>query len=228
MHIAVATYNIHTCIGTDYKFNPERIVQVLQELNSDIVALQEVESYQVNKLEMLDYLAAETGLNPIPGPTLLRETRHYGNAVLTNLPILNVDRIDLSVSGREPRGALDVIVNCNSQPIRVVATHLGLNPKERRQQVRELLSRFDSLSADISVLMGDLNEWFLWGRTLRWLHNHFQPTPNYATFPARWPLLALDHIWVNPHARLTKLEIHASELARTASDHLPLKGIIEV
>lgn len=227
MQIALATYNIHACIGTDGCFDPDRIVSVLSEMSADVVALQEVEHHDFKGCDLLDYLAEKAGLSPLAAPTMRRDTRFYGNALLTSLPISEVDRIDLSVPGHEPRGVLDVMLACNDQRIRVLATHLGLNPTERRQQARRLLSLLESRSADISVLMGDLNEWFLWGRTLRWFHKHFRPTPRLASFPARWPLFALDRLWVSPRSRLIKLEAHASELARSASDHLPLLGIIE-
>ena len=222
MNIKLATYNIHACIGADKRFDPDRIVRVLQEIDADVVALQEVEHHRVDNLDLLDYLAAKTGLNAIAGPTLLRESRHYGNALLTKLPVSALHRINLSLSHREPRGALDVTLDCNGKSLQVVATHLGLNPRERRQQVRQLLSLLESSSADIYVLMGDLNEWFLWGRILRWLHRHFYATPHMATFPAACPLLALDRIWVNPRNVLANMKTHRSPLARTASDHLPL------
>lgn len=197
---------------------------MIKEIDADVVALQEVEHHKINNIDLLEYLSVETGLKAIAGPTLLRESRHYGNALLTRLPILSLKRFDLSEAEHEPRGALDVIFNSNGKSIQVVATHLGLNPGERRRQVRKLLTLLESSSADISVLMGDLNEWFLWGRIRRWLRAHFQPTPNYATFPSRWPLFALDTIWLNPRSALISIETHRSPLARIASDHLPLKA----
>ncbi|MDT8405304.1 endonuclease/exonuclease/phosphatase family protein [Sulfuriflexus sp.] len=227
MPIVLATYNIHACIGADGEFDPDRIIAVIKELDADVLALQEVEHHKFDDLDLLDYLAAGSGYVAIAGPTLLRGSRDYGNALLTRLPVLSLNRLDLSMPGREPRGALDVVFDCNGQSLQVVATHLGLNPAERRQQARLLLSLFNPPAADISVLMGDLNEWFLWGRILRWLHAHFQATPGYATFPARWPLFALDHIWVHPRSRLSTLAVHTSTLARIASDHLPLKGILQ-
>jgi endonuclease/exonuclease/phosphatase family metal-dependent hydrolase len=228
MRIKLVTYNIHAGVGMDGRFDPQRIVQVLQELNADVLALQEVEHHRVGNRDLLNYLAAETGSNAIADPTLLRETRHYGNALLTKLPILTVERIDLSVPGREPRGALHVTLDWYGKRVQVVATHLGLKPRERRQQIRQLIPLFEPECADISVLMGDLNEWFLWGRLLRWLHAHFKPTPARATYPARWPLIALDRLWVRPHNQLARLEVHTSILARWASDHLPLKSTIEI
>lgn len=228
MNLTLASYNIHACIGTDGRFDPDRIVRVLQELNADVVALQEVEHHDVDGYDLLDYLAEKTGLTAIAGPTLKRETRHYGNAILTRLPILAVNRVDLTLPGREARGAIDVTLDGNERRVQVVATHLGLRPWERRQQVRRLLELFEIGLTDIYVLMGDLNEWFLWGRPVRWLHAHFKHAPHPPTFPSRRPFMALDRMWVHPRRRLTKLEAHASGLARTASDHLPLKAIIQL
>lgn len=229
MYLTLATYNIHSGIGSDGQFKPERIAQVLHELKADVVALQEVEHILVGEQDFLDYLAAETHSSRIAGPTLVREKYHYGNALLTKLPIVKVNRLDLSIPDREPRGALDIVLDCEGKQLRVVATHLGLRPNERRHQVRQLLKRFEPAPEDdISVLMGDLNEWFLWGRILHWLHAHFKPTPGYATFPARWPLFALDRLWVRPKDNLVTLEVHNSKLARSASDHLPLKAIIKL
>ncbi len=227
MPITVSTYNIHACVGMDGRFNPERTIAVLREVNADVVALQEVEHHAVEGYDLLDYLAVKTGLTAIAGPILLRATRHYGNALLTKLPISTADRIDLSVPGREPRGALDVVLSCNGQCLRVVATHLGLGPRERRQQILRLLGLFESGGSGRYVLLGDLNEWLLWGRPLRWLRRHFTPTPQPCTYPARFPIFALDRIWVYPRATLAKLEIHTSSLARVASDHLPLKAVLE-
>ena len=228
MQISICTYNIHACIGTDGHLDPQRTVAVLKEIDADVVALQEVEHFQFQNLDLLAYLTTETGLTAIAGPTLLRQTRHYGNALLTRLPIHKLQRINLSIKGREPRGALDVSLDCGGQDLQVIATHLGLTPGERRQQVRQLLTRFEAQNSGIEVLMGDLNEWFLWGRVRRWLRAHFQATPSLATYPARWPMLALDHIWVSPRNALSKLAVHRSRLARRASDHLPLTACIDI
>jgi endonuclease/exonuclease/phosphatase family metal-dependent hydrolase len=223
-HLTIGTYNIHSGIGADGRLNPERIAQVLQEIDADVVALQEVEHHPVNSGDMLDYLAAKTGLTAIAGPTLQRETRHYGNALLTRLSILSLDQIDLSLPRHEPRGAIHATLDWHGKRLQVVATHLGLRPGERRQQVRRLLALFETSTAETSVLLGDINEWLLWGRPLRWLHWYFEPTPSLRTFPARFPVFALDMIRVHPRAALTNIETHDTPLARLASDHLPLKA----
>jgi endonuclease/exonuclease/phosphatase family metal-dependent hydrolase len=94
--------------------------------------------------------------------------------------------------------------------------------------VRSLLKALEAETPHPTLLMGDLNEWFLWGRPLRWLHAHFEATPSPRSFPARAPLLALDRIWVEPRALLQRLWVHASPAARAASDHVPVVADIRL
>lgn len=225
--LQVATYNIHRCIGRDGRFDPERIAGVLCEIGADVTALQEVESSRAT--DILELFGEATGLRPVAGPTLTTATgSSYGNALLVRGHLADVERVDLSVPHREPRGALDVTMEHGGEAVRVLATHLGLRPAERRQQVRRLLARIDERTRGPVALMGDLNEWFLWGRPLRWLHRVFEETPAPPTYPASFPLFALDRLWVKPRRCLEELAVHSSPLARVASDHLPLVARIEV
>lgn len=224
--IAVASYNIHGGVGTDGHFVPKRIADVVTELRADLIALQEVES-RTTGFDMLRFLAVHTGLHAIPGPTLVREDGDYGNGLLTRYQPLRIRHIDLSVKGHEPRGAIDAMLECNAVEhdtfaLRVIATHLGLMPGERRWQVRRLLTALAEAPEQPTILLGDVNEWFLWGRPLRWLHAYFERTPHVSTFPSRWPFLALDRIWTSPRAHLVSVAGHRSALTRLASDHLPL------
>src|SRR5207237_8460789 len=110
----------------------------------------------------------------------------------------------------------------DGRPLRVVAPHLGLRPAERRDQVTRLLKLFTDQKFERAVLVGDLNEWFLWGRPLRRLHRYFQRTPCPPTFPSSMPFLSLDRVWTHPRSLLTRLTVHRTPLSRLASDHLPL------
>jgi endonuclease/exonuclease/phosphatase family metal-dependent hydrolase len=224
--LRVATYNVHSGVGTDGRCDPARIVGVINELSADVVALQEVESRH-GDLETLQFLAAQTGMTAVPGPTMLRPVGDYGNALLMRAELLELRRIDLSFPGREPRGAIDAVLQAGGRRLRIIATHLGLRPAERRQQIETLLTALDDGPLP-AVLMGDLNEWFLWGRPLRRLHSRFGETPAPATFPAGWPLFALDRLWVKPLHCLRELAVHRSPLARMASDHLPLTATLEL
>jgi endonuclease/exonuclease/phosphatase family metal-dependent hydrolase len=94
--------------------------------------------------------------------------------------------------------------------------------------VQRLIKLFTDAPKDKAVLLGDLNEWFLWGRPLRRLHRYFKQTPHVATFPSGLPFLALDRVWTHPRSLLKRIGVHRTPLARVASDHLPLIAEVEV
>jgi endonuclease/exonuclease/phosphatase family metal-dependent hydrolase len=224
--LTLATYNIHRAVGTDGLFAPDRVANVLLEISADIIALQEVPLGGAGMTNVLKVLQKATGFVAVEGYTFSVSGRRYGNAVLSRYPIIATRKIDISFGSREPRGALDADISCHGHPLRVIATHLGLRPAERHEQIRKLLQVFDTDQMAV-VLMGDVNEWFVWGKSLRWLVSHFQAVPAPATFPSRWPIFALDRIWIRPRHRLVHVEVHATPLARVASDHLPLIAHID-
>ncbi|PPB83647.1 MULTISPECIES: endonuclease/exonuclease/phosphatase family protein [Mycetohabitans] len=225
--LRIATYNIHGAAGRWWqrsmqRTSMQRIADVIAELDADIVALQEVPlAGAANAPDVLDDLRHATGMEAVAGPTLQTERGGYGNAVLSRLPIRAARTLDLSFKRREPRGALDADIEYADGVLRVVATHLGLSAIERSAQVRTLLAAFDSSEMPV-ILLGDINEWFVHGRALRALVGHFRRAPAPRTFPARWPVLSLDRIWVHPGEWLVDVQVHRSALARVASDHLPL------
>lgn len=223
----VASYNIHLGIGRDGRFAPERIAAVVKELDADIVCLQEVSMGRPG-FDMLAFLSRKCGLNGIAGPTLTTTRGDYGNAILTRHDPIEVQRWDLSVPRHEPRGAISMLVKVGGTRWRAIATHLGLRPGERRKQIRRLLGFMQHAGTMPTVLMGDVNEWFLWGRPLRWLHRHFKRTPAPPTFPSGWPILALDRIWVEPNSALQAVRAHRSALSELASDHLPLTAVVRL
>ncbi|EJM97765.1 endonuclease/exonuclease/phosphatase family protein [Herbaspirillum sp. YR522] len=224
--LTVATYNIHSAVGTDGRFDPERIAAVLDEIDADVIALQEVPLGGSRQANVLELLRQRTGFHAVAGPTMASAEGSYGNAVLSRYRPLASECIDLSFGSREPRGAVDADIDCHGHLLRVVATHLGLKPAERRDQIRRLLQAFDTDRAPV-ILLGDVNEWFVWGRTLRWLVSHFEAAPAPRTFPSRWPLFSLDRIWISPRNRLLQVDVHRTPLARLASDHLPLVAHID-
>jgi endonuclease/exonuclease/phosphatase family metal-dependent hydrolase len=226
--LSVASYNVHRCIGTDGRHDPGRIADVLRELDADVVGLQEVASRfgGGGAVDQLAYLARALGYQPVAGPTLRQRRGHCGNALLTRHPILRVEQIDLSRADREPRCAIDVDLAVGADVVRVLVMHFGLHWKDRRGQVRRLLEALGDDRTGFLVVLGDVNEWLPRLGCLGRLHGRLGRTPRVRTFPARRPLLALDRVWVQPRAGLTALRAHATPLARTASDHLPLRGTI--
>jgi endonuclease/exonuclease/phosphatase family metal-dependent hydrolase len=167
-------------------------------------------------------------MDAVAGATLSRGDGHYGNGLLSRHPITATRQVDLTFGRREPRGAIAADIECPGRPLKVVATHLGLRPAERRAQVERLLALFNWRDDEPAVLLGDLNEWFLWGRPLRRLHRHFEETPACATFPSYMPIFALDRVWAHPGSLLRGVAVNDSVRARAASDHLPLVATLEL
>jgi endonuclease/exonuclease/phosphatase family metal-dependent hydrolase len=218
--LRIASYNVHSCVGTDGKKDAQRIVQVIGELGCDTVGLQEVD-YR------LDYIARKLGMQAIPGLTLARHDGPFGNALLTRRKVLDVRRLGFTYSRREPRNALDVDLDVNGETVRVIVTHLGLWPAERRYQVKKILEMIRATpSYERVIVLGDINEWLPLGRPLRWMNALFGRCPAERSFPSRWPLVALDRVWVRPRHALLALKAHRTPLAELASDHLPVKAII--
>jgi endonuclease/exonuclease/phosphatase family metal-dependent hydrolase len=203
--------------------------RIVRELAVDVIGLQEVESRSdsAENAHQLNYLAAQTGLHAIAGPTMVRADAEYGNALLTRHPVLQVRRWDLSVSGREPRGALDVDIAFAQHSVRVITTHLGLRARERHQQVQRLLEVLNDVTRSPTVVLVDVNEWVPASRLLRHLNRRLGKVRAPRTFPARCPVLALDRIWVYPAKVLVAVRVHDTPLARLASDHLPVKARLD-
>lgn len=209
-------------VGLDGQRDLERTARVITQIFPDLIGLQEVDNHIGTHGNDLERLATLTGMTAVAGPTMQRETGDYGNALLTKLPILAVERHDLSVKQREPRGLLIVYLDWLGEELKIAVTHLGLRSAERRIQVRRLIDYLSGKNQTPLILMGDFNEWFFWGRPMHWLHNHFGSIQSPRTFPSRWPLFRLDHILADPSRFLSAKQAFRTPLSRIASDHLPL------
>jgi len=227
--LKVASYNIHRCIGTDGKYNPDRIAAVIRHLNPDLIGLQEVDDRVPagGGMFQLKYLASRLNYRAIAGPCITGHNGHYGNALLTRLPIIDHRLIDLSVKGREPRGALDLDLVMGEHLLRVIVTHLGCRAFERRKQIVKLLGLIARGEKRPTVIMGDFNEWSRHGRGIRRINFHFGLTSDRPTFPSILPIFPLDRIWALGASKRPDFHIEKSPLTRAASDHLPVSAVIK-
>lgn len=220
--LTVASYNVHGFTGRDGQFNPARIAEVIEHLDADIIALQEVEHREVAGVPIADWLADRLGVHAVRGDTFRRGLHDYGNLVLTRLPPDKVIRHDLSVPRREPRGAIEVHITLPCGRWRIIGTHLGLRARERRIQMARLAALADAAGDDPVVVAADFNEWRPMFRPERRLGRGFVAGPARATFPATRPAIGLDRICVRPAAALVRARAMSDRDARTASDHLPI------
>jgi endonuclease/exonuclease/phosphatase family metal-dependent hydrolase len=232
--LVIATWNIHGCVGRDGRERPERTAAVIQELGADVVALQEVWCHadEAGACTQPALLASLAGYACLLGPTRREAERHFGNALLARPAALRLQRVDLSAPDREPRGALDVTIDAHGTPVRIIATHLGLDLGERRQQVNRLLELIEdeaaSEAAPLLVVVGDFNDWLPGRSAAHALDRRLGRCERLRTWPGRWPLLPLDRIWARPREALQSVRVHDSPAARAASDHLPLMATLLV
>jgi endonuclease/exonuclease/phosphatase family metal-dependent hydrolase len=241
--LRIMTYNVHSCVGMDGKLDAERIARVIARARPDVVALQELDVGRV-RTESMDqahriahHLAMEFHFHP----ALHLEEERYGDAILTHLPMRLVKAGALpGLPGKpqlEPRGALWVAVEHGGREIQVLNTHLGLSRRERIAQVEALLGPewlgHPQCRAPV-VFCGDLNALpsspvcsRLKGRLsdVQELAAGHRPR---GTFSSRMPNLRIDHVFVSAGVAATGIEVADSELARVASDHLPLVAELRI
>lgn len=227
--LVIASYNIHRCIGTDGRHDPERVAEVICEIGADVVGLQEVSSRRHGTgIDQLELLARVTGYTAVEGPARRHEHGTYGNALLSRTTVRRSRLVDLTHARREPRGVIDAEIEVDGEAARFLVAHLGLSRRERHRQVRRILELVDGDRDRLVAVIGDFNEWIPLGRSVRRLDRRFGASPRRRTFPSRRPVFALDRIWVQPRTALQSVAIHASAAARRASDHLPLVAAVDL
>ena len=154
-------------------------------------------------------------MQAIPGLTLARHDGPFGNALLTRRKVLAVRRLGFTYSGREPRNALDVDLEVAGETVRVIVTHLGLWPAERRFQVQADSENAEGNPDRVSASWSSATSTSgcrSAGRCAGCTRSSAARPPS-ARFPSRWPLVALDRVWVRPRHALLALKAHRTPLA---------------
>jgi len=235
--LRVMTYNVHSCIGMDGKLAPERIARVIARYAPDVVALQELDvgRARTEGMDQAHLIARYLEMDFHFHPAMHIEEERYGDAILTHLPMRLVKAGALpglpDKPRIEPRGALWVAIKLDGIEHQVMNTHLGLLPRERRVQADALLGP-DWLGHPECrgpvVLCGDFNALPsspVCRRLRTRLHDAQIELDNYRprhTFYGRFPMARIDHVFVDPATNVLDIEVPDTELARVASDHLPL------
>ncbi|MFW5693834.1 MAG: endonuclease/exonuclease/phosphatase family protein [Alkalispirochaeta sp.] len=227
------TYNIHGGVGTDGTYDPQRTVRVIREASPAILGLQEVWQHTDGRKGVLDVLLEKMPEHQILFLRTLSDTRgDYGNALVTRHPLL--DHVDVSLdpengtrSGRnaEARRAIFARLDVKGRPVWIVVTHLAVEGWARSQQAETLLAAIETYTnhrREPVIFMGDLNEWRVPNAFLRRLDRTFSKHVARPTFPARFPFIPLDRMWLSKAVQRDRVWVHRSHSSRRASDHLPL------
>ena len=223
--IRVASYNMRKAIGTDRRRRPERTLDVLNELDADVVALQEADRRFGSRLSAVPVrmIDEHSDYKPVELDIRAGSIGWHGNALLVRKGVEVLEHHLFHLPSLEPRGAVLAEVKVDGTAIRIVGMHLDLSGLWRRRQAHAILAHLADREPVLpTVLMGDLNEWSTRGGCLRDFaaHHHFAPCGR--SFHARRPIAELDRIMVSPDLAVVASGAHASPTARRASDHLPI------
>jgi endonuclease/exonuclease/phosphatase family metal-dependent hydrolase len=231
--LRVMTYNIHGCGGMDGKLSTARIARVIAHYEPDIVALQE--SLGNARSNQAREIAAELAATyHFPGASLPVEQDEYGNAVISLYPMRRTKAADLpTLPGRviETRGALWVSVDFHGIELQFINTHLGLFSLERQKQAEALMG-LDWVGhgkcAVPVILCGDFNaspSSPVYRAITDRLHESQETAVGHKSrnsFPGRYPVSRIDHIFCSSDIKTLKVEVPRTHLTRLASDHLPI------
>lgn len=232
--LRVASYNVHKCVGTDRRRNPERIMDVLREIDADIIALQEADRrFGAREAAIPPSLLDESIWQIVPiadaSPQRTASIGWHGNALLVRRDAEILTSGVIALPTLEPRGAIYADIQLGNFALRVVGMHLDLSGIRRRQQARTIISATESRPQNCAaVLMGDLNDWSPYGGVIADFARHFRMPPPARSFHARRPVAALDRIMTSPCLHILRSGVHHSILAAKASDHLPVWADIAV
>lgn len=227
MKLQILSYNIHKGIG--WRVTPTTIHSIqskIQESHSDIIFLQEVRGIHCDLLRshLSPYVAF--------GENSTYRKGSHGNVILSKLPIVYFENIDISMHRFERRGVLHSIIQHHEMnlPIHLLCTHLGLFSSDRRKQLDIIVKYInDNIPRHEPVILGgDFNDWTGYAteplvQNLEFQEAFLNKHASYAkTFPMWLPILKLDRMYfrgfnVNYASRL----IHKSW--RYLSDHIAIE-----
>lgn len=203
----------------------ERIARVINELEPDVVALQEVDSMveRTGRVDQTTVLGELTGMHAIFGTFFDYQGGRYGMSLLSRYPFVSYTNHRLP-KGVEHRSALagTVRIGDDGPEIIVVGIHLVWTGEERLSQAARLVEIFADESRPV-ILAGDFNS-LPDSDVMALLRRHWHvpdKESNGLTFPADAPDREIDYILYRPRDRFEVVSLRVID-ERLASDHRPL------
>jgi endonuclease/exonuclease/phosphatase family metal-dependent hydrolase len=214
--MTVMTVNIHKGFTTfNRKFILPELREAVRKVGADVVFLQEVLGTHEGHGRKIatwpeaphyEFLADSIWPQFAYGRNMVYPKGHHGNAVMSKFPIVEYQNHDVSIAGPEKRGLLHCVLDIPGygQKVHVICAHLGLAESHRQHQL-DLLCKIShtEVPADAPLIVaGDFNDWRrrandkLWndaGLREIFVTAYGEPAK---TFPAIFPVLALDRIYV--------------------------------
>ena len=236
----VLTLNAHMGFNLlNRRFVLHELREAIRAVSADVVFLQEVLGEHARHAKrhlnwpegpQYEFLADTAWPQFAYGRNAVYPHGHHGNALLSKFPIVHHENRDATVRGHEERGLLHCVLDVPGigVPLHTVCVHLGLRESHRERQLDLLCGLVgDGIPRDAPlVVAGDFNDWRKRGHArlercgLREAF-HVASGRLAATFPARWPLLPLDRIYLRNARAIEPTVLNAHPWSHL-SDHAPL------
>ena len=225
--LRVASYNIKHGQGNDGKLDLRRTAAVIDNLNIDIVAIQEVDrnTSRSAQIDQPARIAEMIGMNSEFGAFMPYDGGEYGLATFSRFPIVDHSTIRLP-EGNEPRVALSCEIELPSgDRVVVVNVHFDWVRDDRfrfaqAQAVATYLRKLDKPY----LLLGDFND-VRGSRTLELLSQSCvdakKPNADPFTFSATNPTKEIDFLFAAPRLRW-KTDFCRVLDGNKTSDHRPV------
>lgn len=233
--VRVLSFNIYhgETVGAEKKFDLDLLAKVINDVQPDLVALQEVDdkTNRARGYDLVTELGQRTKMSPLFGKAMTYDGGGYGEGVLSKYSFLSTKNHALPArEGKEPRAATEVqVVLKSGDTIRFIGTHLDHTKenKDRMNQVKEL-NRLFLDSPMPTILAGDLNA-TPESETMQLLFKNWKPsfTKNEETYPADNPTIKIDYILFRPANKWRILKSRVID-EKMASDHRPILTILEL
>lgn len=244
IRLRICSYNIHKGFS---QFNRRMVVHDLRDrlrtLDADLMFLQEVQGMHSGHAQsqpdwpaMPQHKFIAHGVWPqvAYGGNAVHRQGHHGNAVISKLPILKADNLDISLTRFERRGLLHCTLSLpDGHCLHAICVHVSLTDSQRRRQLATLADLVQKLpAADPLIIAGDFNDWR--GKANAWLVHRMGLQEVFTqlgggparSFPCRLPLLTLDRIYVRGLRPVAAKVLGGAEWAGI-SDHAPLLAELE-
>lgn len=241
MTLKILSYNIHK--GYDWKMQNYFLQDMKDLINTsgaDIVFLQEVvgknDIYKKKGLidSQFEFLADTVWTHYSYAQNSLYDHGHHGNLILSRYPIESWENINLTTNFLEKRGLLVCKIQLpqfNKKSVYAACVHLDLLHYSRKMQYQMIKNKI--LSLDLSdkhplVIAGDFNDWnkkssAIFEDELKMKEAYKETHGCFAkTFPAGFPMLSLDRIYVQNLEVITSHIIERPAHQDHFSDHLPI------
>lgn len=218
--LRVMSYNVRNCRGMDEVVDYQRVADIMNRVDPDVIAVQELDSASVrsNGFFALKELADRTRMYYTYGPSIDYQGGKYGIGILSKEKPLSYWMLPLP--GREERRLLLV---AEFKEYVMCCSHFSLTKEDQVLSVPIILDALKDIRKPL-FLAGDMNS-IQGSPTQNALQEKFMPLNNYKdnTIPGQSPNRCIDFIYGfdngNQYSVLRRQVLYDEPIA---SDHLPL------